>query len=66
MYLWELREFLCNFSCVGVPWIVLGNFNAIRSNSERVGGGILGFLIVDGGIRKLYSVMWVGRMENGG
>ncbi|KAF5442493.1 hypothetical protein F2P56_035145 [Juglans regia] len=34
----ELWEHLCSISNVGVPWVVLGDFNIICSNEKRVGG----------------------------
>ncbi|KAG6714358.1 hypothetical protein I3842_05G199000 [Carya illinoinensis] len=33
-----LWDHLCGVSAVGIPWVVIGDFNVIRSNEERVGG----------------------------
>ncbi|KAG6639434.1 hypothetical protein CIPAW_10G100000 [Carya illinoinensis] len=34
----ELWDHLCSFSCSGVSWVVLGDFNNICSDDEWVGG----------------------------
>lgn len=34
----ELWSHLSGVSCAGLAWVVLGGFNIIRSNEERVGG----------------------------
>lgn len=33
----DLWDHICGLSCVGIPWVVVGDFNIIRSDEERVG-----------------------------
>lgn len=31
---------MCNISCIGVPWTLIGDFNVIQSNEEKVRGNL--------------------------